>query len=69
MLSGSLHWSGGETGSDAPEHVLQAGSFVLFPAGTPHRLWTTEETVLQMTAIGPRTYVFLKPAEDTRVQH
>jgi quercetin dioxygenase-like cupin family protein len=68
VLSGTLHWSTGAAGSGAPEHVLPAGSFVLFPAGTPHRLWTTEETVLQMTGIGPRTYVYLNPTEDPRAK-
>lgn len=69
VLSGALHWSCGDAGSGASEHVLPAGSFVVFPAGTPHRLWTTEETVLQMTGIGPRKYVFLHPEQDPRVQH
>ena len=63
VLSGSLHWSCGAAGSGAPEHIAPAGSLVLFPAGTPHRLWSTEETVLQMTGIGPRTYVYLHPAQ------
>ncbi len=66
--SGTLHWSTGTAGSGAPEHVLPAGSFVLFPAGTLHRLWTTEETVVQMTGIGPRTYVYLDTAEDLRAR-
>lgn len=69
VLSGTLYWSMGEAGSGAPEHALQAGGYVAFPAGTPHRLWTTEETVLQMSGVGPRTYVYLKPEEDPRTQH
>lgn len=58
VISGEVHWSEGEAGSGAPEHVLPAGGFLVFPAGTPHRLWVTEETVLQMSGIGPRTYVY-----------
>jgi mannose-6-phosphate isomerase-like protein (cupin superfamily) len=69
VLSGTLHWSVGAAGSGAAEHVSPAGSFVLFPAGTLHRLWATEETVLQMTGIGPRTYVFLDPEKDPRAKH
>lgn len=68
VLSGTLYWSTGAAGSGAPEHALPAGGYVVFPAGTPHRLWTTEETVLQMTGIGPRTYVYLDPAEDPRAK-
>lgn len=69
VLSGTLHWSTGAAGSGAPEHALPAGSYVLFPAGTPHRLWTTQETVIQMTGVGPRTYVYLNPEEDPRARH
>ncbi|MGN6804020.1 MAG: cupin domain-containing protein [Ginsengibacter sp.] len=57
VISGSVHWSTGMEGSE-PEHILPAGGFVLFPAGTPHRLWTTEETELQINGIGPRIYEF-----------
>lgn len=68
VLSGALHWSTGAAGSGAPEHVLPAGGYIVFPAGTPHRLWTTAETVLQMSGIGPRTYVYLDAAEDPRAK-
>jgi quercetin dioxygenase-like cupin family protein len=68
VLSGALHWSTGAAGSGAPEHVLPAGGYVVFPAGTPHRLWVTESTVLQMSGIGPRTYVYLDPTEDPRAK-
>ena len=66
VLSGAVHWSTGAAGS-APEHVAPAGTFLLFPAGTPHRLWTAEATVLQMTGVGPRTYRYADPAHDPRV--
>jgi len=68
VLSGALHWSSGAAGSGAAEHVLPAGGYIVFPAGTPHRLWVTEATVLQMSGIGPRTYVYLDPAEDPRAK-
>lgn len=66
VLSGSVHWSSGEAGSGAPEYTLTAGGFAPAPAGTPHRLWTTEECVIQMTGMGPRTYVYANPADDPR---
>jgi mannose-6-phosphate isomerase-like protein (cupin superfamily) len=68
VLSGALHWSTGAAGSGAPEHVLPAGGYIVFPAGTPHRLWVTEATVLQMSGTGPRTYVYLDPTEDPRAK-
>jgi len=68
VLSGALHWSTSAAGGGAPEHVLPAGGCIVFPAGTPHRLWVTEATVLQMSGIGPRTYVYLDPTEDPRAK-
>ena len=67
VLSGSIHWSPGAAGTGAPEYTLTAGGFAPVRAGTPHRLWTTTEAcVLQMHGIGPRTYVYLNPADDPR---
>jgi len=66
VLSGSVHWSSGAAGSGAPERVIPAGGFIATPAGTPHRVWTTEPTVLQLTGVGPRIYRYLDPADDPR---
>ena len=66
VLSGFLHWSSGEAGSGAPEYALAAGAFAPAPAGTPHRVWTTEECVIQLTGVGPRTYEYFSPADDPR---
>jgi hypothetical protein len=66
VLSGSIHWSSGEPGSRAPEYVLTAGESAPASAGTPHRLWATEECVVQMSGIGPRTYIYFDPADDPR---
>lgn len=67
VLSGTLHWSTGQPGSGAPEHEIPAGSFIVFPAGTPHRIWTKKGVELQMSGIGPRQYVFLNLEEDREV--
>lgn len=66
VLSGSVHWSTGPEGSGAPERVIPAGGFVSTPAGTPHRVWTTEPTVIQLTGVGPRIYRYLDSADDPR---
>ena len=60
VLSGAVRWSTGEPGSGAPEYELRAGGFAMAPAGTPHRVLALEDSVLQMSGIGPRTYVYLK---------
>lgn len=61
VLSGTLYWSTGVAGSGAPEHALAAGGYVVFPAGTAHRVWTREDTVIQMSGVGPRTYIYVAP--------
>lgn len=66
VLSGSVHWSSGAAGSSAPEYTLTAGGFAPAPARTPHRLWTTEGCIMQVTGVGPRTYVYVNPADDPR---
>lgn len=66
ILSGAIRWSAGDAGSGAPEYTLPAGGFALTPAGTPHRIGAVEDTVLQMSGIGPRTYIYLDPTEDPR---
>ena len=66
VISGAIHWSSGEAGSDAPEYLLTAGAFAPTLAGTPHRLWSAEPCVIQLTGVGPRTYVYLNPADDPR---
>lgn len=64
VLSGAIRWSTGEPGSGEPENTLPAGGFALAPAGTPHRIVAVEDCVLQMSGVGPRTYIYLNPAED-----
>jgi quercetin dioxygenase-like cupin family protein len=59
VLAGAIVWSTGAPGSGAPEFTLGSGGFVLTPAGTPHRIAALEDTVLQMSGIGPRRYVYL----------
>lgn len=67
VISGALHISTGEPGSGEPEYVLPAGGFVLFPAGTPHRIWTTEATEIQMIGVGPRVYHYHNVEQDPRL--
>ena len=66
VLSGTVRWSTGEPGSGEPEYTLTAGGFALAPAGTPHRIAVIEDSVIQMQGIGPRTYLYLNPADDPR---
>lgn len=69
VLSGMVYWSSGDPGSGAPEYELRPGGVAITPRGMPHRLWATEDSVIQMTGIGPHTYEYLNPADDPRTKH
>jgi mannose-6-phosphate isomerase-like protein (cupin superfamily) len=60
VLSGTIYWSTGATGSGEPEHELPAGGFWMFPAGMPHRLRSVGPVEFQMTGVGPRVYEYLE---------
>lgn len=68
VLSGVVYWSSGKAGSGAPEFRVTAGGFVGTPAGTPHRLWVTEPSIIQLNGFGPRSYVYIDQAEDPRIR-
>jgi quercetin dioxygenase-like cupin family protein len=54
---------------DDMEHgvMLKPGSAFILPAGHVHRTWTEdEETIVQVTFIGPSGATFVNPAEDPR---
>jgi quercetin dioxygenase-like cupin family protein len=52
----------GETLWSAAPHVHGTRN-----AGTPHRILAVEDTILQMSVIGPHTYVYMNAADDPRV--
>ena len=55
VLSGALRIGYGTKGpqSSDPTELLEAGTVLITPAGTPHFLETTVETVVQTHGIGP----------------
>ena len=52
VLSGALRVGYGTKGTE-PTETLEAGTVLITPAGTPHFLETTVETVVQTHGIGP----------------
>jgi hypothetical protein len=52
ILSGALRMGYG-THDDGPMETLTVGTVLITPAGTPHFLATTEETIVQTHGIGP----------------
>ena len=45
---------------------LQAGAIAIMPAKSPHYVWTSGETVVQLHGTGPWGITYLNPAEDPR---
>jgi len=54
---------------DDMEHgvALKPGSVFILPAGHVHRTWTgDEETIIQLSFIGPSAVTFVNPDDDPR---
>jgi quercetin dioxygenase-like cupin family protein len=66
VLSGSLRLGFGRTADRRTAKRLPAGSFMVTPANAPHYGFFDEETVLQLSTIGPWAVTYLNPADDPR---
>ena len=66
VLSGSLNMGMGEKFDQSAGQTLPAGSYFTMPAGMQHFVWTTGETVVQLSGIGPQNIVYVNPADDPR---
>jgi quercetin dioxygenase-like cupin family protein len=66
VLSGTLHASMGDTFDASKAKAMAAGSFLALPGKTPHFVYTTEETVIQVSAVGPWSLTYVNPADDPR---
>lgn len=53
VISGALYLGMGSKKDTNKGQILTAGSFVMIPAKIPHYEWTKEETILQVSGIGP----------------
>ena len=65
VLSGTLNVGMGDKVDKAQSTPLTAGGYQLVPANAHHYVWATGETVMQLDGMGPRTTVFVNPAEWT----
>ena len=66
VISGTLHAAMGDTFDPSKAKALPAGSFMLLPAKSPHFILTKEETVVQVSAVGPLMVSYVNPADDPR---
>jgi hypothetical protein len=69
VLSGTFNVGMGEKFEPemlAPKNLkkLPAGSFAVIPPKTPHFVWITEETIIQLHGVGPWSLTYVDPADD-----
>ena len=68
VISGTLHIATGDKFDENAGRKLSTGDFVVFPKGSKHSAWTTEETVVQIQSEGPFEMQYANAADDPRKQ-
>jgi hypothetical protein len=66
VLSGTIHLGVGDTFDQAKAKALPAGSISIMEPKMHHFAWTSEETVVQLSGMGPWGITFVNPADDPR---
>jgi hypothetical protein len=66
ILSGTLHLGVGDTFDRAKMKALPAGSISIMEPKMHHFAWTSEETVVQLSGMGPWGIMYVNPADDPR---
>jgi hypothetical protein len=66
VLSGTFHVSMGDTFDASKTKAMPVGSFVALPGKSPHFVYTKEETVIQVSAVGPWSLTYVNSADDPR---
>jgi predicted nucleic acid-binding Zn-ribbon protein/quercetin dioxygenase-like cupin family protein len=68
LISGRAGMAMGEILNKEAGKALSAGSFIHMPAGTTHYAWSEEDSVLQISGIGPFDITYVNPEDDPRKQ-
>ena len=66
IISGTLNMGMGEVFDKTKTRALTVGSVAIMPPGTPHFVWTSEETIGQVHSIGPWGVTYVNPADDPK---
>ena len=66
VLSGTLNLGVGDTFDQAKTKALPAGSISIMEPKMHHFGWTGEETVVQLSGMGPWGITYINPADDPR---
>jgi quercetin dioxygenase-like cupin family protein len=66
VISGTFSMGMGETADQGKAQPLPAGSFFALPPGTAHYVFIDEETVVQISTVGPWGLTYINPKDDPR---
>jgi quercetin dioxygenase-like cupin family protein len=66
VVSGTFGLGMGETADQGSAQPLPAGSFFALPPGTAHYVFIDEETVIQISTMGPWGLTYVNPGDDPR---
>ena len=66
VISGTFRIGMGKVADQRRARPLPAGSFFALPPGTVHYVFINEETVIQISTIGPWGLTYINPKDDPR---
>jgi quercetin dioxygenase-like cupin family protein len=66
VISGTFRLGMGDTADQSKAQPLPAGSFFALPPGEPHYVFIDEESVIQISTVGPWGLTYVNPADDPR---
>lgn len=64
VISGTLNMGLGDTFDESKGHAMTAGAYGTMQPKVHHYAWTTGETELQITTLGPWKLVYVNPTDD-----
>lgn len=68
VISGRVGLLEGEKLEKKADKLLPAGSFVHMPAGMKHYAWTEEDSIVQISGMGPFDITYVNAQDDPRNQ-
>jgi quercetin dioxygenase-like cupin family protein len=66
VISGTFNLGMGETADQSQAQPLPAGSFFALPPNMAHYVFIDEETVIQISTVGPWGLTYVNPEDDPR---
>jgi hypothetical protein len=66
VLSGTFHMGVGEAFDQSKTQALTAGGIAIMQPKTPHFVWTSGETIVQLHGTGPWGVTYINPSDDPR---